>query len=313
MSDPLISIIIPCYNNGQWVGDAIRSALEQTYANKEVIVIDDGSTDNSLEVIRSFGSQIRWESLPHGGAPIARNRGLEMALGERIQFLDADDVLDARKIEMQLEAGGNRNDTLIFCDFRILTEENSPPMWQDRSSYQGNDPVEYVLRRQISTPAVLHWKSRLVDIGGFDEALPCAQEYDLHLRMVCSGMTLQHLPQALVAVRKHRLGISSNLTRVLEQYPRILWRAYTRLEERKELSDSRQRAFAETMAWGARQLLRQNQITRGIDFFREARRMHPDGGLGICSCPVRILHRLTGPALACRIMQAGRRRTTDFL
>ena len=94
---PLVSIVIPCYNAERYVGEAIESALDQTYPHKEVIVIDDGSTDSSLEVIRSFGNHLRWETAPNRGGSAARNRGLELARGELIQFLDADDLLHARK------------------------------------------------------------------------------------------------------------------------------------------------------------------------------------------------------------------------
>ncbi|NEO92714.1 MAG: glycosyltransferase family 2 protein, partial [Moorea sp. SIO3G5] len=88
--DALISIIIPCYNNQAFIKQAIESALNQTYPYTEIIVIDDGSTDGSLEIIRSFENSIKWETGSNQGAPAARNRGLELAKGEYIKFLDAD-------------------------------------------------------------------------------------------------------------------------------------------------------------------------------------------------------------------------------
>ena len=90
---PLVSILIPCYNAERWVGQAIESALAQTWPNKEVIVVDDGSTDGSLEVIKSFGDRIKWETGPNRGGNVARNRLLELSHGEWIQYLDADDYL----------------------------------------------------------------------------------------------------------------------------------------------------------------------------------------------------------------------------
>lgn len=81
MMQPLVSIIIPCYNAADYVGEAIESALAQTYSPTEVIVIDDGSTDGSLDLLRSFGDRIRWETGPNRGACTARTRGLALAMG----------------------------------------------------------------------------------------------------------------------------------------------------------------------------------------------------------------------------------------
>ncbi len=76
-SMPLVSIVIPCFNAEGTVGEAIQSALDQDYPNREVIVIDDGSTDKSVDVIRTFGDSIRWETGPNRGGNVARNRGLD--------------------------------------------------------------------------------------------------------------------------------------------------------------------------------------------------------------------------------------------
>ena len=86
-----VSILIPCYNAEKWIAQCIESALNQTYANKEVIVVDDGSTDGSLDIIKNFGDKIRWETSPNRGGNAARNRLLELSSGEWLQSLDADD------------------------------------------------------------------------------------------------------------------------------------------------------------------------------------------------------------------------------
>src|SRR5437868_11251554 len=97
----LVSILIPCYNAERWVAQAIESALSQTWPEKEVIVVDDGSTDGSLDVIKRFGHLIQWETGPNRGANPTRNRLLELAEGDWLQYLDADDYLMPRKIERQ--------------------------------------------------------------------------------------------------------------------------------------------------------------------------------------------------------------------
>lgn len=97
-----VSILVPCHNAERWIGEAIESALKQTWFRKEVIVVDDGSTDGSLDIIKRFGDHIRWDTGPNRGGSAARNRLLELAQGEWLQYLDADDYLLAAKIANQL-------------------------------------------------------------------------------------------------------------------------------------------------------------------------------------------------------------------
>jgi glycosyltransferase involved in cell wall biosynthesis len=103
-----VSILIPCHNAEKWVAQAIESALAQTWPEKEVLVVDDGSTDRSLQVIRSFGDRIRWETGPNRGGNVARNRLLTLARGEWLQYLDAGDYLLPEKIERQMEFLGSK-------------------------------------------------------------------------------------------------------------------------------------------------------------------------------------------------------------
>jgi hypothetical protein len=127
---PLVSIIIPCYNAAEYVAEAIQSALDQTYPNCEVIVIDDGSTDGSLEVIKSFGGTIRWETGPNQGGCAARNRGLELARGEWIQFLDSDDRITTGKVASQVNAlkKSAESTAMAVCGWRHFTERGLHPL-----------------------------------------------------------------------------------------------------------------------------------------------------------------------------------------
>jgi glycosyltransferase involved in cell wall biosynthesis len=121
MTGPFVSIVIPCYNAEKWVAEAIESALAQTWQNKEIIVIDDGSTDCSVEVISSFGAQIRSETGPNRGGCAARNRGLELARGEWVQFLDADDSISPEKIRLQMESIAEKDSAASTC--RLILSE----------------------------------------------------------------------------------------------------------------------------------------------------------------------------------------------
>lgn len=151
---PLVSILIPCYNAERWIAETINSALAQTWQNKEIILVDDGSRDNTLFVSKSFESTnvkvIRQENC---GASVARNRALKEAQGDFIQYLDADDLLSPQKIEEQV----------------ILLQQNPHGMVAVSSTihfYDGEKPEQGVLHDNwpmVDSDAPLNW---LIDLLG---------------------------------------------------------------------------------------------------------------------------------------------------
>jgi len=143
---PLVSIIIPCYNAERWVKQSIQSALDQTYSPVEIIVIDDGSTDQSLEVVKSFGDKITWETGPNRGANHARNRGLDLAKGNYLQFLDADDYLLPEKIERQMKVLPASGADVIYEDWQRMEERtDGTSRWQKGISGGHPDILEAFL------------------------------------------------------------------------------------------------------------------------------------------------------------------------
>ena len=233
------------------MGDAIRSALAQTYPDTEIIVIDDGSTDGSRGVIESFGDRVRWVVEPHRGGGAARNRGLELARGEFVQFLDADDVLDteclARKVAMQQEHPA----VCICCDWRRI--DLSGQVAREEPGVDG-DSVEAALTERIQTASPLHRASDLLRVAGFDANLPCCQETDLHLRLACQGVRFRRLPEALLTVRRQPGSVSSDYTKLLLQHELIFIRAAEILRARDELTPARRFAFARQLAADGRLL-----------------------------------------------------------
>ena len=198
MSSALVSILIPCYNTERWVAKAIESALAQTWPNKEVIVVNDGSTDGSLTIIRSFGDRIRWETGPNRGGNVARNQLLTMAQGEWLQYLDADDYLLPDKIASQLA------DEPAFPRADLLYSPMTLEHWRDGrqvnrellSIPQPHDLWVLMARWQFpGTHAVLLRREMVAEVGGWKPDQPCCQEHELFLRLLNSGSRFAFCPR----------------------------------------------------------------------------------------------------------------------
>lgn len=149
MTEPLVSIIIPLYNAQNYIAETITSAMNQTWPNKEIIIVDDGSTDNSLAVAKEFENDwIKIYTQKNSGASAARNKGLAESKGEYIQFLDADDLLSADKIESQVALlADNKNAvassaTVYFYDGEDIATKQPVHEWHHQDS---NNNVQYLL------------------------------------------------------------------------------------------------------------------------------------------------------------------------
>jgi glycosyltransferase involved in cell wall biosynthesis len=185
----LISVLIPCFNAERWIGDAIKSALAQTYRNIEVVVVDDGSTDGSLDIIRSFGERIRWETGPNRGGGVTRNRLLELAGGEWIQYLDADDWLMPEKIEGQAALlHEHRQADVLFGPITLELWSPEGSRLEPSPIPEPHDPCILLARWRLpQTGAPLFRRQTLLDVGGWKEGQPCCQEHELYLRLLMAG------------------------------------------------------------------------------------------------------------------------------
>jgi len=191
-----VSILIPCYNAERWIAQAIESALAQTWLDKEIIIVDDGSTDHSLDIIRQFNERISWETGPNRGGNAARNRLLELACGEWVQYLDADDYLLGHKIARQMEFVSAHADLDVV--FGPVTLEH----WSEHAPRRELLPIPephdvWVLLaswRLPQTGAPLWRKQAILDVGGWKQDQPCCQEHELYLRLLIGGKRFAHCP-----------------------------------------------------------------------------------------------------------------------
>lgn len=193
---PRITIGIPCYNNGPFLGSAIQSAVEQTLPDCEIIVVDDGSTDTSMVVASAFGERIRHFQTHHRGANHARNYILREARGEWVQFLDADDRLEPAKIETQLsETGQGAESDVIYSPVWIETTTGNSQTRELSASDPCSDIYAQWYAWQLpQTGGALWRRSALLDIGGWKEDQPCCQEHELYARALREGLRFTFAP-----------------------------------------------------------------------------------------------------------------------
>lgn len=308
MNPPLVSIIIPCYNAIDFIEEAVQSALNQTYPRKEIIVVDDGSTDGSLSLIWNFGNKIRWETGPNRGGGAARNVGLKMARGDFVQFLDADDLLDSNKLEMDVNALQTTQAELVYSGWRQFCIETPDLVTNYSVSSRSNDTIIIALQWQhISTNSALINKDALLAIDGFREDLPCCQDRDLYIRLACSCSKFTHIRKTLHTVRRRKTSVSRNELQVRVVLYQLLVNLYQELAMTGRLNNARKEAFAGLVAGGARRLVLLQNIDIAKEHFSTAFRMHPSGGLGTAYGRSYLFARLLGPILTDKLINSVRR------
>lgn len=197
---PKVSILIPCYNSENCVEVAIESALEQSYARKEIIVVDDGSNDDSLKRIKKFGDWIYWETRTNHGSNLTRNRLLELSTGQWLQYLDADDYLLPDKLEKQVHfLKKNGPFDVIFSP--VIIEHFEKDRRTRNNFYESEglfDPwVRLAEWRLPQTAGALWHKKSLSQIGGWSTNFSSCQEYELYLRSLKAGQQFGYYAEPL--------------------------------------------------------------------------------------------------------------------
>ncbi len=223
-SAPLVSIIIPVYNGERFIKSALESVYRQSYRSFEVIIIDDGSEDDSISIIRSFSDPIRIYHQKNQGAAAARNKGISEAKGKYIAFLDADDLWCSRKLEFQVAyLEGNPHVGGVHAHWRELANDETPSE-EDCSLSQGlglrsDEDKSGLIYGDLLLDCVLHTSSVMFrsdimyEVGGFDENLLKGQDYDCWIRI--SHITEIHKLQALLSFyRIHTSSITHRPTSI---------------------------------------------------------------------------------------------------
>jgi glycosyltransferase involved in cell wall biosynthesis len=201
---PLVSILVPAYNSQRWIADTLNSALEQTWPKKEIIVVDDGSTDRTLHIAKEFASKnVQVVSQLNQGASVARNTAFSLCQGDYVQWLDADDLLDAHKVEKQVRTLENcsSNRTLLsgawaYFIYRKRKARFLPtPLWFDLM------PVEWMVRKmgnnlQMQTDNWLVSRELSEAAGPWDPRLWKNNDGEYFCRVMMASDIIRFVPDA---------------------------------------------------------------------------------------------------------------------
>jgi glycosyltransferase involved in cell wall biosynthesis len=216
---PLVSVIIPTHDSARFIAQAVQGVLAQTYGDYELIVIDDGSRDDTREVLQPFAGHIRYHRQDNRGPAAARNAGIKIARGEFLCFLDADDIWHPNKLALQTEFMAAHNEiALLFADAEVWEETTIQPRSYVATMIFGADLVsqlplqeafrKLVIENFIPTSTVMVRKACLLKAGLFDEDLQNAEDRDMWLR-VAANSEIACLPQWLARKRGHGANISA--------------------------------------------------------------------------------------------------------
>lgn len=183
---PLVSVVIPCYKQAHFLPEAIESVLKQSYTHREIIVVDDGSPDNTVDVAKRY-SGVHCLSQQNKGLADARNAGLRVSQGKYIVFLDADDRLASGALESGVNFLNARpQSAFVFGECRRIDLEGKVVPRPDPPPRNEDSYLELLHHCFIWCPAsVMHRRAVLLDIGGFRPNLNGTEDYDLYLRISC--------------------------------------------------------------------------------------------------------------------------------
>lgn len=269
-----ISIIMPAFNSSKYIATTIESVLAQTFNDFELLIIDDGSTDNTSEIVNHYcklDTRITLLCQKNQGVSYARNQGLELAKGEYIAFLDSDDQWLPNKLEVHIQHfAKSSNLGISFGRIEFMSFNGKPTGKLSNSQLFQITPKDLYYENLIVTPSNAVVRRAVIDsVGNFDSNLSGTEDAELFLRVAHKGWKVEGINQVLVRYRTNQVGVSSNLYRMEEDWKKFNAKVETYAPELVKQHYQQARAFF--LRYLARRTLR-NQLSShmGVDFMNRA-------------------------------------------
>lgn len=222
-SRPLISAVVPCYNQARFLEQAIRSVLEQSYPNVEVVVVDDGSTDDTAAVAQQFDSRVRYVHQENQGLSAARNTGLRHAKGDLIHFLDSDDFVAPDMYERVVETAALHPDAGVFSTDWLYVDQNGNDLARYPADSWAEDALSLLLEGNRFPPcAAIARRSTVETVGKFKVALRSCEDWDFWIRAASAGTRFAPVQGAGAMYRRYEGTMSTNHRRMWEAGLQVL-------------------------------------------------------------------------------------------
>lgn len=216
--DTPVSIVMPVYNGAKYLPQAIESVLDQTYKNFEFIIIDDGSSDNSPDIIEEYAQKderIRFYRQKNSGVPVTLNNGIRLAQSEIIVRMDADDIMLPQRLEKQIPFLLSHPEATVVSCFAYHINSKGERIGKS-GTYPYIQSVEHSIRHMKKGgmifclhPGVMFWKNPILNVGGYDEKLPVSEDTDLWNRLADKQLYTIVMPERLMDYRIHMSAASS--------------------------------------------------------------------------------------------------------
>jgi glycosyltransferase involved in cell wall biosynthesis len=207
-------VVIPAHNAQRYIGEAIRSVLDQNFAVGQIIVVDDASTDHTPSEVAAFGSIVRVVKGKCGSAGAARNLGVGNSSGEFIAFLDADDICLPGRLRLQAESlTAHPEAVMVFCDAEYINSAGQSTKRQFTfPEFRSGVFLGQLFERNriLTTSVAMVRRCAFESAGGFDEHLIYSEDYDLWIRLARQGGGVEHIPKSLVGYRLHDANMTAS-------------------------------------------------------------------------------------------------------
>jgi cellulose synthase/poly-beta-1,6-N-acetylglucosamine synthase-like glycosyltransferase len=236
--NPRVSVVVPAYNVSTYIADALGSLAAQTFSAFEALVVDDGSTDDTAQVVQSFCDRDRRFKLlqkPNGGLSSARNYGIQFATGDYIALLDADDTYRPQKLANHVAVLDQHPEIgVVYSASQIIRDDGRPTFMALSGKPIYADPLHAMLCKNfVGHGSNAVFRRCLVDqVGNFDETLRSSEDADFWLRIAATDWGFYRVPQRLCCYRVRPTGLSFNVAQMQRSHEQVMQGALQRSPER---------------------------------------------------------------------------------